>query len=73
MFLVKGVKRKRPAESRRVDRTAQNRIIRRVENRAADPREQCQTNDLPIGGGEPIAAIDRVITNVPPIRNGRAP
>jgi hypothetical protein len=43
-----------------------------VKDRAADPREQCQTNDLPIGCSEP-AATDRVITNVPAIRNGRAP
>ena len=48
----KGVKGKGASEPRRVDRAAQDRVIRRMKDRVANPRKQRQKNELPVGAGK---------------------
>jgi hypothetical protein len=49
----KGMKGEGPAQFRPIHRPAEDRIIRRVNDRIADPRQQRQPDHLPICGCQP--------------------
>jgi len=48
----KGVKSKGASQFRPIHRPAKDRLVRRVNDRIADTRQQRQPDDLLIGGGE---------------------
>jgi hypothetical protein len=69
----KGVKSKGASQFRPIHRPAKDRLVRRVNDRIADTRQQRQPDDLPIGGGEAHRRDRQGHQQRPATRNGRAP